>query len=610
MEMPNLRQFFIGKPLATSEAQHERLSKIKALAVFASDALSSTAYATEEILRVLAFVGAGYLYLATPIASAIAILLVIVGISYYQTIHAYPNGGGSYIVSKDNLGIWPGLIAGAALLVDYVLTVAVSIAAGVAALFSWVPELLPFRVEIAVGLVIIMTIINLRGVRESGTIFAVPTYVFIVSVVALLGAGLYQFATNTLQTVDLSLVHTELLASEEFGLFLVLRAFAAGCTALTGVEAISNGIPAFKRPESDNAGKTLIAMVLILGVMFIGITILAHQIEALPLEHETIMSQVARTVFGNNGLYALMQLATALILVMAANTSFADFPRLSSLIARDGFLPRQLSNIGDRLVFSNGIVLLGVLASILLVAFDGDTHALLPLYAIGVFLSFTLSQSGMVVHWFKLKTHNWQREAVINGLGAFATFVVLMVIVVTRFTHGGWIVVVLIPIIVAMFLLISHHYQQTAVQLSLDDYSAPPPIRRHRVVVLIAGVHRGVLDALVYARSLSHDVTAVYIETDPAETEKVRAKWNQWGDGVRLVVLRSDYRSLVEPLITYLDKLDACQQDDMITIVMPQFLASRWWHNLLHNQTALLVRMALVFRRGFVVTDVPYRLKD
>jgi amino acid transporter len=587
------------------------LSKVKALAVFASDALSSTAYATEEILLVLVLAGAGALGLSIPIAIAIAILLVIVGTSYYQTIHAYPTGGGSYIVSKTNLGVLPGLVAAAALLVDYILTVAVSIAAGVAALYSLWPALLPYRVALAVALIALMTVINLRGIRESGTIFSIPTYFFMASVFTLIGAGLFQYLTGALP----ALTPTETAggvkpAVESLSLFFILRAFSAGCTALTGVEAISDGIPAFKKPESENAGKTLMAMVLMLGSMFIGLTVLAHRIGATPQHGQTVVAQVARTVFGGGPLFALMQIATALILIMAANTSFADFPRLSSIVARDGFLPRPLSNVGDRLVFSNGIILLGALAAILLVAFHGDTHALLPLYAIGVFLSFTLSQSGMVVRWFKLKTPGWRRNALINGVGAAATLVVLGVIVATRFTHGGWIVVVLIPIIVALFLLVHRHYRETAAQLSLDDYGAPPRIRRHRVVVPIAGVHRGVLEALNYARSLSTDVTAVYVETDPADTAKVRAKWDRWGDGVRLVVLTSEYRSIIEPLIHYLDKIDACQKDDVITVVMPQFLASQWWHNILHNQTAFLLRLALLFRRGMVVTDVPYRLKD
>ncbi len=609
MATVNLRRLLIGDPLATSQAQHERLGKLKALAVFASDALSSTAYATEEILFVLILAGTGALTLSIPVAAAIAVLLLIVGTSYYQTIHAYPNGGGSYIVSKDNLGTLPGLVAGAALLVDYVLTVAVSIAAGVAALFSWLPFLLPYRIELAVAAVAIVTLINLRGVRESASVFAVPTYVFMFSVFILLGVGLFRYLTRTLAPVA-SLPPESVLPGEAVTAFFILRAFSAGCTALTGVEAISNGIPAFRKPESHNAGQTLIAMVLILGSMFIGITLLAHQIGAVPQEHETVLSQVARAIFGNNLAYVLVQLSTAFILLLAANTSYADFPRLSSLIARDGYLPRPLSNIGDRLVFSNGIILLGALAAALLVLFGGDTHSLLPLYAVGVFLSFTLSQMGMVVRWFRLKTHGWQREAVINGVGAVATFVVLGVIIVTRFTHGAWIVAVLIPLIVWMFLAIHQHYLQAAAQLSLDEYGAPPRIRRHRVIVPIAHVHRGVLQALHYARTLSNDVTAVYVETDPAETVRMREKWNMWGDGVRLEVLNSDYRSIIEPLIAYLDKVDACQPDDIITVVMPQFLASRWWHNILHNQTALLLRLALLFRRGMVVTDVPYRLKD
>ncbi|MEP7356999.1 MAG: APC family permease, partial [Anaerolineales bacterium] len=524
-------------------------------------------------------------------------------------IHAYPSGGGSYIVAKDNLGTWAGLIAGAALLVDYVLTVAVSIAAGVAAVVSFAPSLLAYRVEIAVGAVVFMTIVNLRGVRESGTVFSVPTYVFIIAMFAMLAFGFFKWITGSLGVVELE---TTTLAdvSQQLGLFLILRAFAAGCTALTGVEAISNGIPAFEPNESHNAGRTLIAMVLVLGTLFMGITLLAHQMHAIPADTETILSQVARTILGRNVLYYVVQIATALILILAANTSFADFPRLSSLIARDGFLPRPLANLGDRLVFSNGIVLLGALAALLLVGFGGDTHALLPLYAIGVFLSFTLSQTGMVIHWFRLKTHNWQREAVINGIGAVATLVVLIVIVITRFTHGGWIVVVLIPIIVWLFLQVHKHYLTTAAQLSLEDYGLPPRIRRNRVIVPIAGVHRGVLVALNYARTLSNDVTAVHVQTDAVETARVLEKWERWGDGVRLVVLQSEYRSIVEPLIGYLDRIDACQTDDVITVVMPQFLARRWWQNILHNQTALLVRLALVFRRGMVVTDVPYRLNE
>lgn len=609
MSVINLRHVLIGKPLATAQAPHERLGKRKALAVFASDALSSTAYATEEILFVLVLAGSAALSLSIPISAAIAVLLFIVGTSYYQTIHTYPNGGGAYIVSKDNLGTMAGLIAGAALLIDYVLTVAVSVAAGVAALFSWLPFLLPYRVPLAIAVVALVTLINLRGVRESASIFAVPTYIFVISVFALLAVGAYKFFTGALTTAEIQPAEA-IIPTAEITAFLILRAFAAGCTALTGVEAISNGIPAFRKPESDNAGKTLIAMVLILGTMFVGISLLAHQAGVAPARGETVLSQLGRVALGDGPLYVLVQLATALILFLAANTAYADFPRLSSFIARDGYLPRPLSNVGDRLVYSNGIILLGVLASTLLVLFNGDTHSLLPLYAIGVFLCFTLSQFGMVVHWFRRKTLHWQWAAVLNGVGALSTFVVLGVIVVTRFSHGGWIVVMLIPAIVWLFRRVHDHYSHVAAQLSLDHYGAPPRIRRHRVVVPIAGVHRGVLEALHYARTLSNDVTAVYIETNPADTPKVVQKWEKWGDGVRLQVLHSEYRSIIDPLIAYLDRIDACQQDDVITVVMPQFLASRWWHNIMHNQTALLIRLALLFRRGMVVTDVPYRLKD
>ena len=605
----NLRRLILGSPIATSEALHERLGKFKALAVFASDALSSNAYATEEILLVLVLAGTGALALSVPLAGLIALLLVIVGTSYYQIIRSYPLGGGTYLVSKDNLGTLPSLVAGAALLIDYILTVAVSIAAGVAALSSWLPVLLPYRVPLAIAAVALITIINLRGVRESASIFAVPTYVFVVSMFGLLAVGLYRLATGTLLPID----HGAAEVAQQLQpvtIFLLLRAFSAGCTALTGIEAIADGVPAFRKPEAVNAGQTLVAMILILGSLFVGISFLARQIGLVPEHGQTVLSQIARSVVGSGPLYVVIQIATALILFLAANTAYADFPRLSSFIARDGFLPRPLGNIGDRLVFSNGIIVLGVLASVLLVAFRGDTHALLPLYAIGVFLCFTLSQSGMVMRWWRLRTSGWQVSIFINGLGALTTFMVLCVIITTRFTHGGWIVIALIPLIVWGFSQIHRHYVHTARQLSLEDYGAPPRIRRHRVVVPVAGVHRGVLVALNYARTLSNDVTAVYVETDPVVTAKFIDKWQTWGDGVRLIVLVSDYRSIVDPLIGYLDKIDACQGDDIITVVMPQFLAPRWWHNLLHNQTALLIRLALVFRRGMVVTDVPYRLKD
>lgn len=605
----SLRHLLFGDPLATWQAKHERLTNAKALAVFSSDALSSVAYATEEILFVLLPAGMAGLSLSIPIAIAIAILLWIVGTSYYQTIHAYPQGGGSYIVTKDNLGDLPGLVAAGALLTDYVLTVAVSIAAGVSALYSFYPPLYPYRVYLGVAGIVLITIINLRGVRESGTIFAVPTYLFIGSILATLAVGFYRYLTGQLHPITVAGAEVPITPTQAITLFFVLRGFSAGCTALTGVEAISDGIPAFKPPEAKNAGKTLLIMVTLLTTMFLGITFLAHQVGAVPTHEETVLSQIARAVFGEGVGHAIIQGATALILFLAANTAFSDFPRLSYFLARDRFMPRQFANLGDRLVYSNGIVTLGALASLLLILFRGDTHHLLPLYAVGVFVAFTLSQSSMVVRWWRLRTPGWQRSMFFNAIGALSTFIVLNVILITRFTRGAWIVAVLIPILVLIFLRIHRHYEFVASHLSLERFGSPPHIRRHRVVVPIGGVHRGVLHALHYARTLSPDVTAVLVDVDPTETQKVLQKWEKWGDGIRLKVLPSPYRSIIGPFLAYLDTLEAeSLPQDMITVVLPQFVPARWWENLLHNQTALLLRMALIFRRGTVVTDVPYHL--
>jgi len=608
----NLRRLIIGDPIATAMALHERITKVKALAVFSSDALSSVAYATEEILFVLILAGTAGTQMLLPIALAIVFLLFIVGTSYFQTIHAYPSGGGAYIVSKENLGILPGLTAGGALMIGYILTVTVSIAAGIGAMYSAIPALFPYRVIIGIFAILLITMINLRGIKESATIFALPTYVFITTILILLVIGIFRMTTGTLLPVEIA--ETEHLGANPFQaltLFLILRAFSAGCTALTGVEAISNGIPAFKAPESDNAGKTLIAMIVILSTMFLGISVLAHAIHAVPTHTETVLSQIGRAVFGPGLGYAITQAATALILILAANTAFADFPRLASLIAKDGYLPRQLASIGDRLVFSNGIVGLGILAAILLVIFGGDTHRLLPLYAAGVFLSFTLSQAGMVIRWWRLRGPGWQRSIAINGFGAFSTGVVTAVVTITRFTQGAWIVTLLIPLVVWFFLRIHKHYAKVANQLSLEEFGAPPAIRRHRVIVPIGGVHKGVIHAIHYARSLSPDVTAIYVDVDPSQTERIIEKWNRWGDGIRLEVLPSPYRSVVNPIHDYLDRLDRERQPhDMITVVLPQFIPTNWWSNLLHNQTAMVLRLSLIFRRGTVVTDVPYRFKE
>jgi amino acid transporter len=623
------RTWLIGRPLATADAPHQAIRKIVGLAVFASDALSSTAYATQEILVVLAFVGTSALGYAFPISLAIVALLAILTVSYEQTIHAYPGGGGAYIVARDNLGELPAQTAGAALLTDYVLTVAVSISSGVAQITSAYPVLYEYRVWIAVGLVMFVMLVNLRGVKESGAIFALPTYFFLGMMFLTVGVGLVQYLTGSLGTVTDPPPMEQLRIAQGVSLFIILRAFASGTTALTGVEAISNGITAFKEPRSRNAGITLIWMSAILGALFLGITLLAGQIGAVPSEAETVISQLARTVFGGRGpLYLAIITATTLILIMAANTSFADFPRLSALHAGDGFLPRQLTYRGSRLVYSRGIIALALIASGLIILFGASVTALIPLYAIGVFLSFTLSQSGMARRWWKIGhlapgqeikergstlryEPGWKVKMVINSVGAVCTAVVMLVFAATKFRDGAWIVVALTPTLVFIFFRIHHHYKDLAAHLSLDNYQQEPGVApRHRVILPISGVHQGTMKALRYARALSNDVTAVHVSMDLDESDKVKAKWEIWGDGVRLVILDSPYRLLAEPLLGYIENLAAQRQPgELITIVVPQFVPRRRWHNLLHTQTALTLRLALMFRPGITVTDVPYHVQ-
>ena len=606
MRVSFLKRVLVGPPMPLAQARHERLGKSTALAVFSSDALSSVAYATEEILLILVLAGAAAAHLANPIAVSIAGLLIIVAISYQQTIHAYPNGGGSYIVAHDNLGTVPGLVAAAALLVDYVLTVAVSVAAGVAAITSALPSVQNHKVVLGVVFVAGIALANIRGVRESGRIFAVPTYFFIVSFGVLLAGGFYRLLTGTLEP----LTEPPPVALEALTWFLVLRAFSSGCTAMTGTEAISNGIPAFRAPESRNAAITLAWMAGILATLFVGLTVLASALHVLPSDTETVVSQIARRVFGSGLLYYLIQAATALILVLAANTSFADFPRLSSLLARDRFVPRQFATLGERLVFSNGILVLAGFAALLLVVFRGETHALIPLYAVGVFISFTLSQSGMVRYWWRRRGPGWRHRLAINGTGALATGIVTLVIAATKFTHGAWIVVVVIPLLVVTFLAMHRHYEEVAEALTLEGLEGPPEFQ-HTVLVLVGDVHRGVVRAVQYARTLAPNATvrAVYVETDPGRTAKLEEKWGAWGLGVPLVVLTSPYRSLLRPLLDYIDHIQARGDDQMVTIVVPEFLPRRWWQHVLHNQTALLVKGALLFRKNTVVADVPYLLK-
>lgn len=624
---PSWRTKLFGRPLASADAPHQTIGKTVGLAVFASDNLSSTAYATDEILFVLATVGIAAFVYALPISLAIVMLLTILTISYQQTIHAYPGGGGAYIVARDNLGEFPAQTAGAALLTDYILTVSVSVASGVAQLTSAYPSLFPYRVVLSIGFILFIMLINLRGVRESGVTFAIPTYFFVAILFLTVGTGFYRYMTGSLGVV----VNPPSLRAPEMAsvtLFLILHAFSNGTTAVTGVEAISNGITAFKEPKSRNAGITLIWMAAILGTLFLSITFLAVKIGALPSEEETVVSQLARTAFQGQGLLYLATIAgTTLILIMAANTAFADFPRLSALQAGDGFLPRQLTYRGSRLVYSRGIVALALIASLLIVLFQASVTALIPLYAIGVFLSFTLSQAGMARRWWKVGRlapgqevqergstlcydPRWALKMGINGFGSVCTAVVMLVFASTKFRDGAWIVVLLVPAMVMVFYAIHHHYRDLAAHLSLEDFGPPQRMSRHKVIMPISGVHRGTVAALRYARSLSDDITAVYVSMDPAEAERVRNKWEWWGEGVRLMVLHSPYRLFLEPLVGYIEEIAAQRQpNETITIVVPQFVPRRRWQNLVHSQAALWLRMALLFKRGIVITDVPYQLE-
>jgi amino acid transporter len=642
-----LKRLLVGKAKKTAQAMHERLTKKTGLAVFASDALSSTAYASEEILLVLAI---AYAYgqanafnYVVPITLVIAVVLIIVAISYRQTIFAYPSGGGAYIVAKDNLGTSAGLIAAAALLVDYVLTVSVSISAGVAAITSaaqgtswaWIDN---HKVALCLVLIAFIAVANLRGVRESGSLFAGPTYSFVISFLFMIVYGIVHYLIHPAaiphagETVKLA----EGYHMQPLSLFLLLGAFSNGCVALTGTEAISNGIPAFKQPESRNAATTLTWMAALLTTMFIGTSVMAYLYQVHPHGNETVISQFARIIFtGPMGwFYYVIQGTTALILILAANTSFADFPRLASLLARDRFVPRQFATRGDKLVFSNGIIILGVFAAVLVVAFGGDTSRLIPLYAVGVFLSFTLSQTGMVRHWLKVgrgskqadettpvndtnqnhanksrEAAHWKKFIAVNGLGAIATFIVLIVLVITKFIHGAWIVVVLIPLLVALFRAINRHYIDIATQLTTAGLESAESAR-HEVIVPISGIHRGVLKALAYAKAIApHHVTAVYINVDDEATQKLRAKWGDLVQGVELVVIASPYRSLIGPLTRYVDRRTMQHPDQMVTVVLPEFIPAKWWHHLLHNQSSLMLKGALLFKPNVIVTSVPYHLK-
>lgn len=618
-------QILFGEPLETAAAPHQAIGKIPALAVFASDALSSVAYATEEILIILAIAGAAYFYISLPIALAISGLLIILTISYRQTIFAYPNGGGAYIVARDNLGELAAQIAGAALLTDYILTVAVSISSGVAQIVSAFPGLYPERIVIALALVGIMMIINLRGVKESSNIFSVPTYFFLGMAYLTLGIGLVRWATGTLGVVEgvESITHV----ATPLTLFLILRAFSSGCTALTGVEAISNGITAFKEPRSRNAATTMAAMSAILMSLFLGITFLSRQIQAVPSESETIISQLARTVFSWRPLYLLMLASTTGVLIMAANTSFADFPRLAALHAGDGFLPRQLTFRGSRLVFSWGVVGLAGVASLLILVFKASVTALIPLYAIGVFLSFTLSQVGMVVRWQKISKLKpgdaiainasvlrydpyWRIKQIINATGAIVTCVVTLVFAITKFSGGAWITIVLTPSLVYIFFRIHHHYQSVARQLSLQGETRVIGARPLCTLVLIDNLHASAIRAINFVMSTDVPWKGVHISIDEARTADLQRKWQARMGDQPLVILPSPYRSLTEPLLEYVSQIRQETPDGYIHLVIGGLTTENFWEQALHRNSTLAFQLAFRHLEGVAITNVPFHLQS
>ena len=608
-----LKEFLIGPPLPTQRMFEEKLNKIRALAAFSPDALSSIAYANQEIYLGLLIAGSAGLSMAWPIGLAIVVVLSIAAVSYYQTIHAYPSGGGSYIVARSNLGTLPGLVAGGALMIDYILTAAVSLTAGVDAVASAFPVIWPYRVFVALILLALITLINMRGLRETGTLMSIPVYLFLFTYLPMLVYGLFVLWRDGPGTM----VNVAPVAAQPLTLFLLLHAFATGCTALTGIEAISNGVPAFKSPETDNAGKTLIIMALLMGALFLGSIGLTQSLAVIAGPQETILSALARRVVGNGSFYFIIQVSTMLILTVAANTSFADFPRVAALLAKDGFLPRQFTGLGDRLVFVNGILILSGTTAALIILFQGDTHLLVPLFAVGAFLAFTLSQSGMVVHWWRERGPHWQLKTLANAVGAVATGVTLLVVGITKFLDGAWITILVIPLLVFMFLKIRQHYVHVREQLTM--HGLPPTLRpftQLRVVIPVSGVHRGIVDAMRYALAISHDVTGVYVELGAGDSHEVQEKWNHFWPDIPLVIVPSPYRSLIQPLLDFLDQTDTEHNDgQQAIVVLPEFVPAHWWQSILHNQTAWLLKAALLYHRHNlryqrVIIDVPYYLHD
>ena len=609
----SLKRLFIGRPIATADEGHHRLSKKIALPVFASDAISSTAYATDEILVVLllqAKVGSKAWGPITPIAIIVCVLLVIVVASYRQTIHAYPSGGGSYIVSKENLGKVPSLIAGSSLLVDYILTVAVSVAGGVLAIRTATGLGHEWAVPLCLVCVAIMTLANLRGVKESGALFAGPTYFYILMLIVLIVTGFYRIFVQHVGPIPESMLSEEAIeaskATGALSLYMLLRAFSSGAVALSGVEAVSNGVPAFQKPESKNASKTLVTMAVILGTCFFGVSVLASHLKPYRGENDgNGLGLMAQYLYDGKGvMFWLTMIGTFSILILAANTAYADFPRLSSIIAKDGFLPHQFANRGDRLVFSNGVLFLAGVASILIIVFNGDISALIPLYAFGVFTGFTFSQAGMVMHHIKLKEPHWRASLVINAIGATTTGIIAGIVVYSKFAEGAWIPAALIPIMVFIFYSIGKHYQHVKQSLAVPPgYKAKR--HTHYVVVLVGKVNRGVIDAISYARSLSPErIIALSVVQDPDEERHLHEQWDEYDIPIELHTVSSPYRELTRPVFSFLDEIDQERDDDIITVVIPESVTkvqSQW----LHNQSALALKARLLYRPHTVVVSVP-----
>jgi amino acid transporter len=605
-----LKRLVVGRPIATYQAGHHKFGIFGGLAVLSSDALSSVAYATEEVLRVLMIGGVAVMSDSLPISMLIAVLLIAVAFSFRQTIFAFPGGGGAYVVTRDNLGPTAGLAAAASLLIDYTLTVAVSITAGVSAVTSAVPSLHVGKTWLSLAFLIVLTTGNLRGVKESARLFGVPVYAFLGVMITLIATGAIRTLLGSVEPV----VPPDPLHTFNSGIittFVLLTAFANGCTALTGVEAVADGVPLFKEPSAKNAARTLVMMAVLGVTMFVGLTFLAHAYQIIPSETETVVSQIARGVFGGRNIfYYTVQAATMLILVLAANTAFAGFPTLASIVARDRYMPRQFANLGDKLAFSNGIVALSLGAATLIVVFGGDQHRLIPLYMIGVFLSFTLSQTSMVMRTMRLREPGWSYSAAISGFGALLTLVVLVIVTMTKTLEGAWIVIALIPILVTIFKLTRTHYESVAEQLSLTNMEVDTTPHGHIVIVPIGGVHRAVIEALRYASALAKDVRAVYVNVNPDSLVQLKKDWPVWGSHVKLVVLQSPFRSMTEPLLDYIDRMEKEHPDDYITVVLPEFVVKHWWHHLLHNQSALTLKAALLFRPRVVTTSVPFHLTE